>query len=194
MEMQKENIVKAVEDMSDFPSELLRYLSAFMGVSYKWFDRADWSLMIHTFYMALASSPQVKLPITSPSNETSKEESWDYPARTWHIYSHILAKNYGWSLEYISQLQVEEALAKIQEITVDDQLDREFWHSLSELAYPYDKNTKTSKFVPLPRPSWMRPKIQPIKKSPIPRAMLPIGNIISDGVLPPEFMPKEIVH
>jgi len=77
---------------------------------------------------------------------------------------------------------------------VDDQLDREFIYGLSEIAYHYDKNTKTRKFVPLPRPHWMREKIQPVKKFPILKAMMPMGNIISDGVLPPEMMPKEYIH
>jgi hypothetical protein len=194
LEQQKENIMKAVEDGDNFPDELLRYLAAFVGVRYKWYENADWILLIQAFYLCVSKSPQVDLPITTPSNEKSKDESWDYPSRTWHLYSHLLAKTYGWSLSEISQLRVEEALAKIQEIMVDDQLDREFQYGLSELAYHYDKNSKTSKFVPLPRPSWMRTKIQPIKKFLIPKSMLPVGNVISDGVLPPELMPKEIIH
>lgn len=165
-----------------------------MGVSHEWFEHADWELLVKAFYLGLSKSPQVELPILSPSDERSKDESWDYPDRTWHLYSHMLAKAYGWTLSEISQLRVEEALAKIQEIIVDEQLDREFYYGLSEIAYHYDKNSKVSRFVPLQRPHWMRPKMQPIKKSPIPKSMLPIGNIISDGVLPPELMPKEIIH
>jgi len=194
LETQKEKIVKAVEGGNDFPSELFQYLAAFLGVSSKQYDQSDWTLIIEAFYFCLSKSPQVKLPITTPSNESSKEESWDYPERNWHLYSHLLAKTYGWELEYISCLQVEEALAKIQEIIVDDQLSREFEYGLSEVAYHYDKHSKTSKFVPLPRPHWMRTKIQPIKKSLIPKALLPMGVVIADGVLPEDLMPKEILH
>lgn len=194
LEAQKEKIIKAVGNGNDFPSELFSYLSTAFGGNYRWYEKADWTLIVEAFYLCISKSPVLELPITLPSNETSKEESWDYPARTWHLYSHLLAKNYGWTLEYISQLQVEEALATIQEIIVDDQLSREFEYGLSEVAYHYDKNTKTSRFVPLPRPHWMRPKIQPIKKTLIPKGMMPVGNIISDGVLPPEMMPREIVH
>lgn len=194
LEARKEQIIKAVESGNDFPRELFSYLSTALGVSYKRYEKADWTLLIEAFYLCVAKSPVIDLPITTKSNEASKEESWDYPERTWHLYSHLLAKTYGWTLSEISQLHVEEALAKIQEIIVDDQLDREFQYGLSEVAYHYDKNTKTSKFVPLPRPHWMRPKIQPIKRMLIPKGMMPVGNVISDGVLPPEMMPKEIIH
>ena len=95
-------------------------------------------------------------------------------------------------MEYIGDLHVVEAFAKIQEIVVDEQLDREFIYGLSEVAYRYDKASKSSKFVPLPRPVWMRPKIEPVKKVLIPAAMLPMGVVMTDGVLPPELMPKEI--
>ena len=40
----------------------------------------------------------------------------------------------------------------------------------------------------------MRQKMQPIKKFKIPKAMMPVGVVIMDGVLPDEFMPKEIIH
>ncbi len=192
MELQKENIIKAVEGGSDFPSELLGYLSIALGVSSKWFEFSDWTLLARIFYLCISLSPKLDLPITTPSDEKSKEEDWSYPGRTWHLYAHLLAKNYGWSLEYISCLQVRDALAKIQEIMTDDQLEREFEYGLSEMAYSYDKNTKKSKFVPLPRPHWMRKKIQAVKRFPIPVSMMPMGNVIMDGVLPPELMPKEI--
>lgn len=194
LEAQKEKIIKAVEGGNDFPNELFSYLSTALGVNYKWYEQADWTILVEAFYLCISKSPVLDLPIISKSNEASKEEPWDYSTRTWHLYSHLLAKTYGWSLSEISQLHVEEALAKIQEIIVDDQLDREFIYGLSEVAYHYDKNTKTSKFVPLPRPHWMRPKMQPVKKMLIPKSMMPVGNVVMEGVLPPELMPKEIVH
>ena len=76
---------------------------------------------------------------------------------------------------------------------MDDQLEREFYYGLSEVAYHYDAATKKSKFVPLPRPNWMRPKVEPEKvvKTPIPASMIPMGVVISDNVLPDELLPKE---
>ena len=192
LEQRKEKIIKATDGGDDFPSDLFSYLSVALGINSKYYEKADWYNIIQAFYVCLSKSPQVELPILTPHEEESKEESWDYPHRTWHLYSHLLAKAYGWSLEEISQLHVDEALAKIQEIIVDDQLDKEFFYGLSEIAYHYDKNSKTSKFVPLHRPHWMRPKIKPIKKILIPASMLPVGNVIMDGVLPPEYMPREV--
>jgi len=192
LESYKEKIIKATDD-GDLPKELLRFLSvAFMGVSTKWFEQADWIKLVSAFYLIISKSPKINLPITTPSDEKQKPADWDYPSRTWHLYSHILAKNYGWTLEYISQLRVEEALAKIEEIIVDEQLDKEFYYGLSEAAYSYDQRTKTSKFNPLPRPVWMRKKAQPIKKFMIPKDMMPVGVVNMADALPDEYLPKEI--
>lgn len=173
-----------------FPEEILLYISIGLGINSKWFKDADWLKIIASFYKILSLSPKLDLPITKPSNDKPKEESWDYDNRTWHLYSHMLAKTYGWDLDTISELHVEEALGKIEEILVDEQLDREFYYGLSEVAYVYDKNTKTSRFNPLPRPHWMRPKIKEIKKFPIPKAMLPFG--VNYDSIPEEYRPKEI--
>ena len=193
LETYKDRIIKSTED-GNFPVYLLQYLSIALGVPYTKFDHANWVRLVSTFYLSLSKSPKVRLPITSLTDEKSKEEAWHYDGRTWHLYSHLLAKTYGWSLEYISQLHVEEALAKIQEIMVDEQLEHEFFYGLSEAAYSYDKNTKQSKFVPLPRPHWMRAKIQPIKKFLIPKDMMPVGVVNGMDALPDEYKPKEINH
>lgn len=189
LESYKEKIIKAA-DGGDFPRALLKYLSVALGVRDRWIENADWPLLVSAFYVSLNKSPKVELPITTPSGEKPVTEDWSYDGRMWHLYSHMLAKAYGWTLEYISCLHVEEALAKIQEIIVDEQLEHEFVYGLSEMAYSYDKHTQKSKFIPLPRPSWMRPKAKPIKKFPIPVSMIPMGVVMTDGVLPDEFMPK----
>lgn len=195
LESLKEKIVKAVgEAQPDFPDWFLLYTSTALGVSYRWYEKADWQRVVFLFYVCLSKSPTVNFPITVPSNEKFKEEPWNYEGRLWHVYSHILASSYGWSLEYISQLQVSEAIAKIQEIMTEAQLEREFYYGLSEIAYPYDKGSKKSIFKPLERPHWMRPKIQPIPRFKIPKAVMPMGNVVMNGVLSEEYQPKEIVH
>ncbi len=191
LETYKEKILKAAGG-GDLPRWILSYLSAaFWGINPKYFEQASWIKLVSAFYLILSQSPKLELPITTPSDEKQKEEDWSYDGRTWHLYSHMLAKNYGWDLEYISCLHVEEALAKIQEIVVDEQLDREFYYGLSEAAYTYDSHSKVSKFNPLPRPHWMRKRIQPIKKFLIPANMLPFG-VINPEALPDEYLPKEI--
>lgn len=194
LETYKEKIIESVRnDDRDFPRYILTYLSHCFGIPYRWFEQADWWKLIQAFYTCISKSPHVELPLTRPSGEKSKDEDWSYDGRMWHVYSHMLAKAYGWTLEYISLLQVGEALAKIQEILVDEQLEREFYYGLSEVAYAYDKSTKKSKFVPLPRPIWMRPKVEPekIKKILIPVGMMPMGVVEIGNALPPDLLPKE---
>lgn len=192
LEYYKDKIIKAANGEQDFPKYLLSYLSVAFSVNYKWFEFADWTRIVRAFYLIISKSPKVSLPITTPSHEERKEEDWSYDGRIWYLYSHMLAKAYGWTLEYISCLQVEDALARIQEILVDEQLEQEFYYSISETAYSYDARSKKSRFVPLPRPSWMRPKVEPekIKKIIIPASMLPFG-VINPNALPDEYLPKE---
>jgi len=101
---------------------------------------------------------------------------WDHPDRPFLMWIHLLATYYGWSLTEIESLWPEDAAMYVQEILVDEQLRREWEHSLSPVAYPADKKGKT-KFTPLPRPVWMR-RDGP-KKMRIPKKLLPIG-VITD--------------
>jgi hypothetical protein len=190
----KEKIVKAVESGSDdFPDHLLEFVSTALHVSVRYIQDAEWGKIVEAFYQILLKSPDIKLPLTAPHDSVSKSDDWDYEGRTWHLYSHLLAKHYGWTLEYISQLQVIDALAKIQEILTEEQLEREFTHSLSEIAYVYDKSSKKSTYKPLTRPHWMRPRIKPIRKYMIPKSYMPIGEV-DYGALIEEYKPKEIIH
>lgn len=193
MEAEKEQIIKSAQNGTvDFPAHLLNYISIALKISYKYIEQADWENLVKCFYFCISKSPKIELPITRQSGETQKELPWDYPNRQWVLYSHMIAKAYGWDLKTISCLHPAEVLARIQEILVDEQLEQEFYYSISETAYSYDARSKKSKFVPLPRPSWMRPKVEPekIKKIIIPASMLPFG-VINPNALPDEYLPKE---
>jgi len=80
---------------------------------------------------------------------------WDYEGRAEVVWIHQIAQAYHWPLAQILGLWPEQAVEFLQEILVDDQKEKEFAHMLSEVAYPYDKATKTSRYHPLERPSWM---------------------------------------
>lgn len=193
LEYYKEKMLESVQNSSpDFPQYVLEYISLATKVPYKWYENANWVKIITLFYICISKSPTIKLPIISPTNEKHTEEPWNYPQRSWYLYAHIIAKSYGWSLDKIAKLKVKDALSLIQEIMTDTQLDREFQYGLSEVAYPYNEQTKKSIFKPLERPHWMRPDIKPIAKFKIPVSMLPMGEIKIDGVLPDEYLPKEI--
>lgn len=195
-EVRKEKLAKAVRDNTDeFPTYLIEFVSTALRVSPKWLEKLYWEDVVNAFYVILMKFPVLDLPITKAySVDTeSKRESWDYEGRTWNYYSHLLAKHYGWTLEYISQLHVQDALARIQEILTDEQLEREFTYSLSEIAYPYDQSTKKSIFKPLPRPPWMRPAIKEVKMRKIPAYYIPVGTVNYDAI-PEALHPKKIIH
>lgn len=190
----KENIIKSIsENSDDFPVQILNFISCGLHLPIKYFEFSDWEKIIQSFYAIVIKCPIVKLPITEPSNEHSQEDNWDYPERTWNLYSHMLSSEYGWELEYISNLKVFDALALIQEILTQKQLDREFQHGLSEIAYPYNAQTKKSEFKALPRPHWMRARIMPVMKFKMPTSSLPVGNVDYDA-LPEELRPQPFVN
>jgi len=102
-----------------------------------------------------------------------------------------LAKSYGWNVEYIAQLDVDDALALVQEISLEEQFDKEWSYSLSEVAYEYDTASKKSKLRTLPRPSWMNVATQAVKEKiesgqttrqvHIPKSFIPPGIVVVNG-------------
>lgn len=195
LEELKEHFIRAAEEGTEFSQTLYRLLSAALGISPQYLQLIDWPRLFLAFnQVCLKNVPLLSLPLlTEAQSEKEKKEAWDYEGRTWHRYSHLFAKAYGWSLEQISQLKVEDALAIIQEILTDEQLEREFAWGLSERAYSYDPNTKKSSFVALPRPYWMKPKMDmTVKKIQIPKLMMPMGAVNYDAV-DEATKPKEIV-
>jgi hypothetical protein len=113
----------------------------------------------------------------SDRNKDSLPEPWEYPERMRHYWIHLLAYAYGWSKEEIENIWPEEAYAYLQEIMATEQHEREFVHSLSEVAYSYDQATKRSTYKPIPKPSWMvmrDPKSVIVK---LPRLLMPVGYV-----------------
>lgn len=100
-------------------------------------------------------------PPPQQSNEIKKEKPnrWTYNGRFLMEWIYMLANKFGWTLEYILDLDIFRASALIQEILVQNQLDREWQYSLTEIAYPYNKDTKKSIYKPLDRPYWMKDEI-----------------------------------
>lgn len=131
------------------------------------------------------NSLKIAIPMMLKANRAGKPYlektySWDYPGRTWYAILNRFTKNYGWNIEYIEKLDIDDAIALLQEIEINEQLDREFIYSLSEIAYPYDSNRKVGVFKPLERPVWMREyaKVLEPRKTKIRKDMMPVGLII----------------
>lgn len=179
LEELKGYFLRAAEEGGEFPQALARLLSAALSISPSHLKWVDWRKQFLAFnYICLKNLPLISLPLlTEAPTIKSKRDAWDYTGRIWYLYAHMVAGAYGWTLEKISQLKVEDALAIIQEILTDEQLQREWEWGMSERAYSYDARSKVSKFNELPRPYWMKPKIGAIKKTKILKSMLPIGNV-----------------
>lgn len=194
-EERKEKIIKAVRDRSDeFPTLLIEFVSTALRVSPAWIEDIPWNNLVDAFYSILLRYPSVDIPITQPyKRDTESKDDWDYDGRSWPFYSHIIAAEYGWTLEYISQLKVYDALATIQEILTKEQLDKEFLHHLSEVAYQYDKSTHKSNYVAMKRPSWMSPKIKEVPRFKMPASFLPVG-AVDYRALPEELRPQEALN
>jgi len=121
---------------------------------------------------------RVEFPILS-GNKKSEKLPWEYEGREWYFWVNLFASNYGWDEERTGNLDIDMAIGLYQEITIDGQLDREWWWGLSEVAYPYDTVSKTQRFKPLDRPNWMLPVVAPPKKVKVRQDMLPVGQVIN---------------
>lgn len=184
LEQLKSEVTEAAES-GDFPDRVFAYLSAVFG---KVNEKEGWQKTLVHLSEAQSKTVKIYIPIVKDSPKSGKEVEWNYAGRDWFFYSHLLAKAYGWTLEYISDLEVNDAFAHIQEILTDEQIEREFYHGLSEVSYRYDKSTKKSNYVPMKRPYWMRP-VAPnvIKKVKIKKSLLPVGVIKNLHGLPEEY-------
>ena len=188
LEAHREQLTKAAES-SDFPDKVFAYLSvAFDEYPNK---PEPWENTVFSLLEGMRLQPDKSLPFIkdAPKGQDGKPADWDYEGREWAYWSHLLAKHYGWTLEYIGGLDVNEALARIQEILTDEQLEREFYYGLSEIAYPYNKSTKKNHFKPLSRPYWMRPAVPKLKTVKFRRDMLPVGLVQDISGMPDEYNP-----
>ncbi len=186
LESQKNNVLRAVnEKQDDFPDKLLAYISMAIGLPVKYFYKAAWLEVFYAFYKVVElTACQIKLPMFEPGKDEVKDEAWNYENRVWHVYVHLLSHEFGWTIEYISNLKLEEVLPLVQEILIADQLEKEFQWTMSERSAYYDDKSKTTKANPLPRPHWMARHIDPekeLKKVKIPVGMMPAGSGISQS-------------
>lgn len=181
---------KLIETRGDgrFPETVFAYLSFVLNIPEKKLAEMEWSRVFDLLGTALSSSPKIEIPIVKDAPSGRKPVSWDYPERGFNRYINILAGKYGWSIEYISELEVSQAFALIQEILTDEFLEQEFYYSLSDVAYPYNKSTKKSTYKPMDKPYWMRAaSAEKPKRIKIRRDTLPVGRVVDVSGLPPEF-------
>ena len=152
----KENLFSAMGESryDDFLNHLYRYLSIAVDTEKDW-SELPWIRIRDLFVEAEELNTPTKLfPILSGSKE--EESGWSYEGRTWYFWLNLFSYNYGWSIEYIKRLDIDDAIGLLQEILLGEQRDRDFTWSTTEVAYEYNKNTKKSRLKLLARPDWMR--------------------------------------
>jgi len=181
----KENITNEAEhgNVDGFSEAILSCVSLCVNVDIEEIKDKSWIDIANAYQNCQdANLPSIKFPIFLSQMKRQRQIGWDYDERSWYVWAHTLAKIFGWSLEYIAELVVDDAIALIEEIYVQDQLDKEWEWSLSEIAYPISSSGKEKTFRPLPRPSWMESGYMDMKeelmKTKMPKAMIPVGNIV----------------
>ncbi len=159
------------------------------------FHSAPWYEVFNA-HIAIESLNQVpdgaQFAILRLPDSGGKPVPWDNPLRAILIWIHLIAKTYAWGKAEIEELWPEEAIAFVQEIMADEQTDREFIYSLSEVAYEYNKTTKRNHFRPMTRPGWMM--LQQEKKELITklrRDMMPVGKIVYPRGVDEDLKPHE---
>jgi len=159
------------------------YLSSFLHISEEKLLSCEWFDIALIYYNCLdLNTPNIDFPIFKKTNKDNKDDTllWNYEGRTWYIWCHELASKYGWSIEYIANMDVDDAIALMQEIIIEKQLDKEWDWVRSENAYVYNENTKKSDFKPLDRPEWMQEHKKHKESATVKykASMIPLGNVI----------------
>jgi hypothetical protein len=178
LEEHKDRVTTSAEsgNIKGIVDAVYSYLSAVLLDDIE-YSELPWYEVIEAFYHAVSlNMPSFEFPFLQSVLDNSKF-SWDYEGRTWYIWLNILSSR-GWTVEYISELDIDDAIGIAQEIAIERQLDLETQWALSEKSVSYNEQGK-GKFNPLERPAWMRPLPREIKPGRIPKHMLPQGMIIS---------------
>jgi hypothetical protein len=172
------------KDREKVAESLCLYVSVAFGLDKSEIESLPWKQVAFAFAEgAKANSVELgHIAFLRGQTQDDAKEAWEYPGRTWWTWAQTFAKEFGWSLEYISNLNVLDAVSLFQEFLLSQQFKREWEWNLSEYSTKYNTTTKKSDPNPLPRPDWMKmysPKsLETPKLVKIPKGMMPVGNII----------------
>jgi hypothetical protein len=165
-------------DREKFCTSLYAYISAAFGYIEK---ELPWYELIRAFTSDHNHNrPSFDFPVLHTFKEKKKdtENGWEYTGRTWFMWLHQLAKEYNWDVEYIANLDLDYAIALLQETLVDAQLKKEWEWGLSPNCFSFEQSTQKSKFMPLDRPAWMLGVPKPIEKVRFKASEMPIGLVL----------------
>jgi len=172
----REQIARAAdrEDGESFVAHIYSYLSVALSIDED-FSHLPWFEIVDAFIeLSKLNSPQLDLPILHASGDVSRV-AWDYDGRTWYSWANLFSKAFGWTLDYVAELDIDDAIALLQEIKADEQSEKEWEWMLTEVSYD-----RKGKHKELPRPYWMRGIIIPDNTKPtkMKKSMLPQGKVI----------------
>lgn len=179
----KSNLSRAAQagDVSELSNLLISYVCAAFHLEQDEVAQAEWYDVTIAFLLDQATNFPTKKFAIIRSKFREVHNVWDYDGREWFLWVHILAAKYGWSIEYIAELDIDQAIALLQEIQIEDQLEKEWEWGTTELAYDFDEASKKSKLRPLPRPDWMTP--EPTRNQPktvrMPLSLRPVGLVMT---------------
>ena len=181
--LELEETVKKIKEgkSKDKAKAIYSYLSIVLGEDIN-FKNFSWYEVATAFGNIIAlNTIKYDFPILK-SKIKDISASWDYEGRNFYIWAHMFAEKYGWDIEYISNLDIDNAVAFAQEIAISEQLTKEWEWGLSENSIKWDKKGK-GKFQPLDRPDWMRipyDRDKELEKTKLPEFMIPVG-IVNRG-------------
>lgn len=167
-------------DIAELSDLMVLYLSAALEFTASEIDDISWIESAEAFNDVVSVNAIIKpLPFMRYPAKDAKPVPYDYPGRMFFQYANMFAKNYGWTIDIIASMDVDEAMALLQEMMIDDAHRREWEWDLSERSTGYDEATKSPKYVPFPLPAWMTPVPPAPKTYKILKSMLPVGNVVS---------------
>lgn len=174
-----DDIHTAVE-ADQLSNSIIRFVSTAMFIPEEELNKKHWMEVAILFLSSQKDMGlELQIPMFSLSSSSTKTKlEWDYKGRNYYAWVHPVCAFYGWTLEYIDELDHNIVLAFIQEIELEKQFKREWEWSLSEMAYPYNSTTKKSSFSPLERPEWMKKRYEAPKTIRLKKSSLPSGNVV----------------
>jgi hypothetical protein len=184
-EKSQKNIIQAVEDknVEEYARNLYVLISTALNIPIEELLDTPW-YEIAQAYSVITNLNRVKeIPLLKSDPSTTKDAPWEYDERPWFWWVNVFAKNYSWTISVIGELDINDAMSLLQEVLVDEQLQKEWEWGMSEIAYPYNESTKKSEFHKLDRPVWMTGKEINLLATKVRfrKSMLPVGMIVGES-------------
>jgi hypothetical protein len=183
-EKSQEALTKTISDknVEAYASTLYVLIASSLSISIEEIFNAPWYEIAQAYSVITNLNKVKEIPLLKSDPTKPKEIPWEYDERDWFWWVHTFAKNYSWTISVVEELDIDDALALLQEVLVEQQFEKEWQWGLSEIAYPYNAGTKKQEFQKLDRPVWMEGKAVnlPATRVHFKKSMLPVGKIIGE--------------